>query len=758
MIPDCPDCSTPIAIIGMAGRFPMAESIEGFWGNLKDGVECITRLSSPKPHTVVTQKQSKLVRARGLLSGIDLFDAPFFEMSQREAELLDPQHRLFLECCWEALEQAGYVDDEREEIIALYAAGNVNTYLSAPFAGLASPVEQFLARIGNCVDCLPTRVSYKLDLRGESISVQTACSSSLVAVHMACQSLRTGNADLALAGGVSISTAAEIGYVYQEGLMFSPDGVCRAFDHRANGMVEGDGVGVVVLKLLSRAVEDGDFIHAVIKGSAINNDGYLKIGYTAPSVQGQAEVIATALASAGVSAETIGYVEAHGTGTPLGDPIEVKALTQAFRLHTQRKHFCLLGSVKPNIGHLIQAAGITGLIKAALTIQHGLVPPTLNFEKVNPEIDLVNSPFFVSHSLEPWSNSSRPRRAAVSSFGIGGTNAHVILEEAPELRSSLPVHGPFLVAISARSSTALGRAKAQLKTHYQAHPDLKLADIAYTLNTSRKSFPFRWAGIVDRQDELFAQLDGAESGLWSRQGNVDRRFAALLSSPRPLLGTMDRSTLLALADEWVKGAKVNWKLLYQGQRRQRLPLPTYPFERESYWVGPRFFQASEFRPSVSNLSRVPTGSCPSTSLSPPPREEGLHPENADRPVVIEAVLIALLNELGVDDIGPEDNLLEFGVDSIKMIDLLDKGERVLGIWLDLNDAFGVSTVSQMAELYRKNRAWAERSEAFSPMEEEILAYDIEVAGETATVTITKQDYLKYGMPEGGKNLRPHSRT
>ncbi|HEX9205841.1 MAG TPA: beta-ketoacyl synthase N-terminal-like domain-containing protein, partial [Candidatus Deferrimicrobiaceae bacterium] len=375
--------SAGIAVVAMSGRFPGAGGVEDLWSNLRSGVESIRffeegeLLAAGVPRELLGD--GRYVRARGVLEGVELFDAGFFGYSPREAEVMDPQQRVFLETAWEALERAGYDAERYGGLIGVYAGVGANSYWRQLGANpeLVSTVGGFAALVGNDKDFLPTRVSYKLGLRGPSVAVQTACSTSLVAVHLACQSLLAHECDMALAGGVSISNSPQAGYLYQEEGIASPDGHCRAFDARARGTVPGSGVGIVVLKRLEDALRDGDTIEAVIKGSAINNDGSGKVGYTAPGVEGQAGAIATAQAMSGVEPDTIGYVEAHGTGTVLGDPIEIEALTQAFRARTGKKGFCAIGSVKTNLGHLDAAAGVTGLIKTVLALEHELIPPSL---------------------------------------------------------------------------------------------------------------------------------------------------------------------------------------------------------------------------------------------------------------------------------------------------------------------------------------------------------------------------------------------
>ena len=487
-----------IAIIGMAGRFPGAKNVEKFWQNLRKGVESISFFTNEELVSVgiapAVLNDPTYVKAGSVLEDIELFDASFFGFTPREAEITDPQHRLFLECVGEALESAGYDSESYAGQIGLFAGVTLSTYLLSnlyPNRDLIEPDNGFQTWIGNDKDHLPTQISYKLNLRGPSINVQTTCSTSLVAVHLACQSLLNGESDIALAGGVSIQVPQKAGYRYQEGGILSPDGHCRAFDANAQGTIFGDGLGVVVLKRLEDALCDRDCIHAVIKGSAINNDGSLKVGYTAPSVDGQRQVILEALALAGVEPETINYIETHGTGTSLGDPIEIAALTQAFRTSTDEKGFCAIGSVKTNVGHLNTAAGVTGLIKTVQALKYQQIPPSLHFKQPNPQIDFANSPFYVNTTLSEWKTNGTPRRAGVSSFGIGGTNAHVILEEAPEVEASTCSRPWQLLLLSAKTSSALERATANLAEHLKQHPDLNLADVAHTLQVGRRTFDHR---------------------------------------------------------------------------------------------------------------------------------------------------------------------------------------------------------------------------------------------------------------------------
>jgi acyl transferase domain-containing protein len=480
-----------IAIIGIAGRFPGAKNLENFWQNLQNGLELIATLTDEELIASgiddAVLKESNYVKVGAILENIELFDASFFDVNPREAETIDPQHRLFLECAWEALENAGYDSQRCKSRIGVYAGASFNDYLSFDLnSDKVGSAKCYQTLIGNDKDFLTTRVSYKLNLTGPSITVQTACSTSLVATTLACQSLLNYQCDMALVGGVSIRVPQKTGYLYEEGGTLSPDGHCRAFDAKAQGITIGNGVGVLVLKRLADAVADGDCILAVIKGAAINNDGSMKVGYTAPSVDGQADAIAEAIMLARVEPETINYIEAHGTGTALGDPIEIAALTKVFRASTQKNGFCAIGSVKTNIGHLDAAAGIAGLIKTVLALQHQSIPPSLNFEQPNPQIDFPNTPFYVNTQLTDWKAGLTPRRAGVSSLGIGGTNAHVVLEEAPVLPVSSPSRPWQLLLLSAKTESALETATENLAQHFKENPYLNLADVAYTLQVGRR--------------------------------------------------------------------------------------------------------------------------------------------------------------------------------------------------------------------------------------------------------------------------------
>ncbi|MBD2559794.1 MULTISPECIES: type I polyketide synthase [Nostoc] len=506
-----------IAIIGMAGQFPGAKNIDDFWTNLQNGVESISFFPDEEVkdsginHNLL--QDTNYVKAGAILENVETFDASFFGFNPREAAITDPQHRVFLECAWSAIEAAGYNAETYEGLIGVFAGTGLNTYLFNLASGRENLTDfsDFQIAIANDKDFLTTRVSYKLNLKGPSYTVQTACSTSLVAVHLACQSLLSGECDIALAGGVAIALPQKGGYLYQQGGILSPDGHCRAFDAQAQGTVSGNGVGIVVLKRLAEAIADGDSISAVIKGSAINNDGSFKVSYTAPSIDSQAKVIRAAQIMAEIEPDTISYIETHGTGTTLGDPIEITALTQAFRDKTEQKGFCAIGSVKTNIGHLDTAAGIASLIKTVLAVKNKQIPASLHFEQPNPQIDFANSPFYVNSSLAEWKTNGTPRRAGVSSFGIGGTNAHVILEEAPIAESSSASRPWQLLLLSAKTSTSLETATANLVAHLRQNPDLNLADVAYTLDVGRQAFDHRRMVVCQNLDDAVKVLEIADS-------------------------------------------------------------------------------------------------------------------------------------------------------------------------------------------------------------------------------------------------------
>jgi acyl transferase domain-containing protein len=473
-----------------------------------------------------------------------MFDAGFFGYSPREAEIMDPQQRVFLECAWEAFEDANCDVQAYQGRIGVFAGSAMSSYLFANLYPVyqAATLSNRAVMIGNEKDYLPARVSYKLNLSGPSISVNTTCSTSLVALHLACQSLLHGECDMALAGGISLAIPQVQGYVSEDDSHLSPDGHCRAFDARANGFVPGNGAGVVILKRLADALADRDSIYALIKGSAVNNDGAAKVGFTTPSVEGQTAVVSEALAMAGCAAETISYVETHGTGTELGDALEIAALTRAFRASTPESQFCALGSVKPNIGHTGAASGMASLLKAVLALKNKQLPPSLFFETPNPQIDFAHSPFQVNTTLTAWPAGPTPGRAGVHSSGNGGTNAHVILEEAPQPAPAMNMdeRNAHLLVLSARTGSALEAQSRRLAAHLRAHPELALADVAYTLQTGRAALRQRRVVVCGSRAEAIQALEGEQPGPVASGGAEGVEPAVILvfpeTTPGPGLG------------------------------------------------------------------------------------------------------------------------------------------------------------------------------------------------------------------------------
>lgn len=515
-----------IAIVGMACRFPGASCWQEFWHNLTNGVESVRfytdealAAAGVAPEDIA---RPDYVKADAVLEHKSRFDAAFFGYRPEEASILNPMHRIFHECVWEALEDAGYDPATVKSGIGLYAGGgnDLNWQVYSMLQQNNREIDSFTLSQLNNKDYLAALLSYKLNLRGPAFTVNTACSTSLVAINLACKSLLMGETGMALAGGVSLNTRQRKGYFYQEGMIDSRDGHCRAFDALASGAVGGEGAGVVVLKRLQDAVRDRDHIYAVIKGSAINNDGNRKVGFTAPSIEGQADCIRRALAMAAVPPSSISYVEAHGTGTRLGDPIEVEALNAAF--NRDRSHTCALGSVKTNIGHLDTAAGVAGLIKAALSLKFKMLPPSLHFQSPNPEIDFEGGPFYVNTRLQPWpAADNTPRRAGVSSFGIGGTNAHAVLEEAPAATPAAAGRPWKLFTVSARTPGSVCRYLEKIKAFLQQETLPVLADMSYTLQTGRRHFPYRHAFVYQHPEDLLHQLKDipAEAAIRQTAGN-----------------------------------------------------------------------------------------------------------------------------------------------------------------------------------------------------------------------------------------------
>ncbi|MEV8517154.1 beta-ketoacyl synthase N-terminal-like domain-containing protein [Dactylosporangium sp. NPDC051484] len=733
-----------IAVIGMACRFPDADSPWALWRNLVAGHESLTYFTDEEllaagadPALIA---DVNYVKAGHVRPDVAQFDADLFRVPRDEAEIIDPQQRHFLECAVEALQHAGYDRDPDAASVGrvgVYAGVGLNNYALHNLAErfrTASSVDHYRLMLASDKDFLATRASYKLGLNGPSVSVNTACSTSLVAIHLAALSLLAGDCDLALVGASHLRVPQVSGHLYQEGMIFSPDGHCRAFDAKAQGTIISSGTGVVLLRRLGDALEAGDWVHAVLKGTAINNDGAGKTGYTAPSVAGQAAVIADAQAAAGCPADTISYVEAHGTGTPMGDPIEVAALTEVFGPGTDRSAPCALGTVKTNMGHLDTAAGMAGFIKTVLMLEHRTLVPSLHFETANPEIDFAGGPFAVNTECRDWT-ADGPLRAGVSSFGIGGTNAHVVLEQAPP-RPQAPADRPAeLVVLSARSEDGLGRYAGDVARHLRQNDQLDLAAVAQTLALGRREQPLRLAVVAnDRRDAAMALALGGDrvrSGSAGAQpptvvfepvtapaGGLSGHVAALRehvpgfaqSLTEALPGrsfgedeestravaqataavlrawgvragetpTQETSTLRVrllpadgqpigiahlldvVARAWTAGVPIDWTAVHAGRPVRRVPLPAQPFEHRTFWIDPA--HTAEPQPERTRLA---------DQLSE-------LDDDAKLDLIGGFVTGEIAHAIGDDEVDPQANLFELGLDSLLLIEIVARLSDEIG--------------------------------------------------------------------------------
>lgn len=588
--------ATDIAIIGMAGKFPDAKNIEEFWENIINTKNSIKNFTDEELTIQGIEenllKDKNYVKSKGYLENSEYFDADFFKFSKHEAEILDPQYRLFFEIAWEALENSAYVPENYKGKIGIFASSsNIDTYYNHNLfkSGKSSlHPDNFTIMLHNAKDFLSNLLAYKLKLCGPAITVQTACSSSLVAICMACQSLLSFESDMVLAGGVCITMPLKSGYLFQEGMMLSPTGKCSTFDKNADGIVMGNGLGVVVLKRLNEAMKDGDYIHAIIKGTSVNNDGGNKIGFTAPSVAGQQAVIESALNKANIKPDMLSYIETHGTGTILGDLIEVEALTRIFKEHTRE---ITLGSVKPNIGHLDAAAGVANLIKVTQALKYKILPPNLNFHQSSPQLKLAQTPFKINIKPVPWLSHNLKRYAGVSAFGIGGTNAHVILTEAPEKEESSNPREKALLVISAKTPDVLIQIKRNLASFLFKNKKINLSDVAYTLQVGRKNFHHREAFICLDIEDAISQLN---SELANIKENPDDTTESLKE----------------ISIRWLSGELVDWSILHDKNKRSRVPLPTYPFERKKHWIVAPNLKLPKFKSVTENTSSMASRDTP----------------------------------------------------------------------------------------------------------------------------------------------------
>lgn len=677
-----------IALVGMACRFPGAATLTAFWENLKHGVESRTLFTDAELLAAgvasATLHDPDYVKAGYVLNDVDQFDADFFGFSPRQAQLTDPQQRLFLECAWEALENAGVDVVNNEKIIGVYAGAAMNHYALTfrdALRQLDGSANHLQWLIGNDKDYLAMQTAYKLNLRGPCINAQTACSTGLVLVHMACQSLLNYECDLALAGSATIQIPQLAGYFYQEDSIFSPDGRCRSFDAAGQGSAFGSGVGVVVLKRLSAALADGDHIWAVIKGSAVNNDGARKVGFTAPSVDGQARVIAEAQAVAGVDPASITYIEAQGTATVIGDAMEFDALLAVFGAAGAPAHRCAIGAVKTNIGHLQVAAGMAALIKTVLALYHAQLPPSLNFVTPNPRINFADSPFYVNTQLTEWPASDGPRRAGVTAFGIGGTNAHLILEEAPvpARTPKTPPAPAYLLTLSAKTAAALC-ALAERYAEFLTTVDASaLGEICYTSQVGRSHFTHRLGVVAQTAQALRAQLLAYLHGHETTGVNhgvlpVDHAVAAPIN---PVAGAFFATAtvpqrLAKLSELYVQGAVIEWAALYPPAQQRKTVLPTYPFQRQRYWVDAQLPPAAMAMPLAGDDG---------AALAPSLPQQLAATDSANwLPLFVQylqataAAILALPDPTRID---PNATLLHAGLDSLMMIELRNRVKKTL---------------------------------------------------------------------------------
>lgn len=582
-----PNYENTISVIGMAGRFPGARNLDEFWENLRNGVESIKfftdeeLLAAGIPESTILNPT--YIKARGIVEKAEYFDANFFDIPRHAAENMDPQQRVLLETVWHALESSGYFSEDQAGVVSVFAsAGQWDSYLweSLNKSGRSeSPVENFQRFSQNSLDFLAPHISYAFNFTGPSYTVQSACSTGLLSVSLACQSLLFETSDMAISGTVNIMYPRAGGYFYTDGLIFSPDGHCRPFDSRSHGTLGSEGSGVLVLKRTEDAIRGGDHIFAVIRGFGVNNDGAQKVGFTAPSVDGQSKVIIEAMVLADVEPETISYVEAHGTGTKLGDPIEIKALTQAYRdLGCEKKSYCAIGSLKSNIGHLDVVAGTAGLIKTILAMNHGEIPPSINYQEPNPEIDFPNTPFYVCDKLTPWKKQNFPKRAGVSSFGVGGTNTHVVLEEPPERKTEkLHEDRPHILVLSAKSENALNDLIESYQKYLNETND-SIADICYTANSFRKHFDFRTFVIAKDIQDLKLKLKNRLFTISTFQKTKMEIKIEVTSE------TNWFELLPQLGEAYSQGVEIDWRKIYEPFIHRKVILPLYPFQRERFWV------------------------------------------------------------------------------------------------------------------------------------------------------------------------------
>jgi amino acid adenylation domain-containing protein len=733
-----------IAVIGMAGKFPGAKNLEEFWKNLKNGEESISFFSNEEliecGISEALLNQPNYVKAFGAIEAREYFDASFFGYSPKEAETLDPLIRLFHECSWQALENAGCDSMSYNGSIGVYAGApdGFGWQVALRLKNINDQTEDAFGHMTDCSLLISSRVSHKLNLKGPSITLFTACSTGLVTIHTACRALLTGECDMALAGAGAVLPSGKTGYLYQEGMILSPDGHCRAFDEKAKGTIYGEGVGVVLLKRLKDARADGDSIKCIIKASAVNNDGTGKASFTAPGKKRIADVIRTVLKLARVEPDDIGCIEAHGTATALGDAIEIEALKEAF--DTGKKAFCGIGSIKTNIGHLDVAAGMAGFIKAALAIIHKHIPPSLHFEIPNPDIDFIDSPFYINNELSQWGGETggSPLRAGVCSFGVGGTNAFILLEGAT-LPATAQDKKPQLLLLSARTDSALDTMTHNLVQYFKknsSNPGL-LADAAYTLQVGRRAFSRRRMLVCSTVEQAIEALSLTGNDNNDNNGRV--RTSAAKGKGRPLdQALMDKllnvfqsgepageaeETLTKIGMAWLNGAKIPWQELYAkyfkdpGQQRYRIPLPTYPFERERFWFDVAPLEFSISLPGAEREEQGGEAAAVEEEVS-----AGLYPRPplsteyaAPRDDVEQALVGVWQKFFGIREVGIDDDFFELGGDSLKAITVVTEIHKQMNTRVPVTEIFQSPTIKKLAQ-YIKGAEKVEYA-AIEPVEE-----------------------------------------
>ncbi|MGA8165595.1 MAG: amino acid adenylation domain-containing protein [Waddliaceae bacterium] len=658
-----------IAIIGMACRFPHASNPKEYWRNLVEGRECITKLSdeslSREGVSDDILKDKNYIKSAFVLNNIKQFDADFFDVPPQEASLTDPQQRLLMESTWEALEDAGYHPHNYPGKISIYAGSGINTYLHSNLIKIVPSVTDLNVYITNHIDSIAMRIAYKLNLKGSAMTVQTACSTSLAATHLACQSLLLGEAEIAIAAAVKISVPHHVGYSFQEGGILSKDGHCRPFDINASGTVMGNGAGVVVLKLLDQAIEDRDNIYAVIKGSAVNNDGGDKMNYVSPGVRGQVDVIRTAIENAKIDPATLSYIETHGTATLLGDAVEIASLTQAIGEKTSKKQFCAIGSVKSNLGHLDVAAGMASLIKTSLSLKHKMIPPSINFSEPSQKIDFQNSPFYVNTVLKTWEPQGFVRRAGISGFGLGGTNAHILLEEFDGIFETKKTKELWMLPFAAKTKGALHLMIRNMAVYLSDNPTVDIADVAYTLGVGRSHFSYRKIFLAKTVEEAREKLHHYTTFEIQNIGSPSSQWDA------------DYNEIHSIASQWEKGGDICWKTIYRHEKLRRISLPTYPFHQTEYWI--------EALPEENNTV-----------------SHGAEGKASDRCIPSQDEITGLIcewmkNILGVEEVNPDHNFFEMGGDSLSAINLIAKIGEKFDVSINMSEVFSAPTPQMLSE-------------------------------------------------------------